>query len=68
MLFGESLRLSCINPIFNGAFGWIHVARIRDIVASIRPLDLDLMIAIYRGVHRSRLMVTVITPLMYRRD
>ena len=66
--FGESLRLSRVRLIFDGASGCVHVARRRDGVASICPLDLDVTIAVSRGVHRSRLIVTVITPLMDRRD
>ena len=67
-LFGESTRLSRVRPIFDGAFRCVHVARTRDGVALIRPLDLDLTIAINQGVHRSRLIMTIITPLMDCRD
>ena len=62
--FGESMQLSCECPIFDGASGCVHIAREREGVASIRPLDLHPKIAISRGVHRSRLIVTVITPLI----
>ena len=64
----ESMRLSRERPIFDGASTVSHVARSMRSVALIRPLDLHPMITINRGVHRSRLIVTVITPLMDRRD
>ena len=66
--FGESSRLSGVRPIFDGASGWVHVTHRRDVVVSSRSLDLHQTIAISRGVHRSRLIVTVITPLIDCRD
>ena len=66
--FGESVRLSRERPITNRASRCVHVARVKRFVDSSHPLDLHLTISINRGVHRSRLIMTVITPQMDCQD
>ena len=62
--FGESTLLSCICLIADGALGCIHMARVKRCVDSSRPLDHCQAVAMNQKVHRSRLISTVITPLM----
>ena len=49
----ESVRLSCIHPIGDGACTMSPVARFEQTCRLIRPLDFNPTIAISSGVHRS---------------
>ena len=64
----ESTRLSSVCPILDGASRCAHVARVKRCIVSIGPLDLHRAVTINWMVHRSRLIMTVITPRMDRRD
>ena len=62
MLFDESTGLSRVCLIGDGVSRLSHVAREREGVASLCPLDLHQTIAINRCVHRAHSISTVITP------
>ena len=47
----ESVRLSRICPIGNGASGCVHVTRVKRCVISIHPFDLHRAVSINRKVH-----------------
>ena len=64
----ELTRLNCERSIDNGASGYVHVAHFEEMRRFDCPSDLHRAVTISRKVHRSRLIVTVITPLMDGRD
>ena len=60
----KMVRISHVCPIGDEASGCIHVTHVKRRFDLIHPLDLNPTIAISRCVHRSRLISTLIIPLM----
>ena len=66
--FGKSVHLNDDRSIGDERLRCVHISRVKRCVALIHPLDLHPTIAIPRGVHRSRLILAIITPLTDGRD
>ena len=67
-LFGELVHLNDDRPISDERLRGVHISRVKRCVALIHPLDFHPTITIRRGVHRSRLISAIITPLINGQD